>query len=167
MSYSLGLKNIHITHIPIFTYYPRHTHMQTRDTHINACKHNGDKSIYFRNKKVKVTQSCLTLCDPRNYTVHGILQAKILEWVAISFSKSSFPTQESNPGLPQCRQILHQLSYKGSPQHLLSLISFPFYKEKVFFNISPEWIAVLFSRGSSQPRDQTQVSHIAGRFSTI
>ena len=54
--------------------------------------------------KVKVTQSCPTLCDP---IVHGILQARILEWVA-------FP----------------------------------------------------FSRGSSQPRDRTQVSHIAGRFFT-
>ena len=52
-------------------------------------------------------QSCLTLCDPMNYTVHGILQARILEWV-------TFP----------------------------------------------------FSRGSSQPRDQTQVSHIAGGFFT-
>ena len=58
--------------------------------------------------KVKVTQSCLTLCIPMDYTVHGILQARILEWVA-------FP----------------------------------------------------FSRGSSQPRDQTQVSYIAcGCFSS-
>ena len=57
--------------------------------------------------KVKVTQSCPTLCDPMDYTVHGILQAGILEWVA-------FP----------------------------------------------------FSRASSQPRDQTQVSCIAGRFFT-
>ena len=56
---------------------------------------------------MKVTQSCLTLCDPMDYTVHGILQARILEWVA-------FP----------------------------------------------------FSRGSSQPRDRTQVSCIAGRFFT-
>ena len=32
--------------------------------------------------KVKVAQSCLTLCDPMDYTVHGILQARILEWVA-------------------------------------------------------------------------------------
>ena len=47
--------------------------------------------------------SQVTLCDPKDCTVHGILQARILEWVA-------FP----------------------------------------------------FSRGSSQPRDQTQVSHIAG-----
>ena len=30
----------------------------------------------------------------------------------------------------------------------------------------PEWVAAPFSRGSSQPRDQTQVSHIAGRFFT-
>ena len=53
--------------------------------------------------KIKVVQLCLTLCDPMDYTVHGILQARILEWVALPFSK-----------------------------------------------------------GSSQPRDRTQVSHIAG-----
>ena len=57
--------------------------------------------------EVKVTQSCLTLCNPMDYIVHEILQARILEWVA-------FP----------------------------------------------------FSRGSSQHRDQTQVSHIAGGFFT-
>ena len=56
---------------------------------------------------MKVAQSCPTLCDPFEYTVHGILQARILEWVA-------FP----------------------------------------------------FSRGSSQPRDQTRVSCTAGRFFT-
>ena len=57
--------------------------------------------------KVKVTQLCPTLCNPMDYTVHGILQARILEWVA-------FP----------------------------------------------------FPMGSSQPKDQTQVSHIASRFLT-
>ena len=57
--------------------------------------------------KVKVTQSCLTFCDPLDCTVHGILQARLLEWVT-----------------------------------------------------SP------FSRGSSQPRDRTQVSCIAGGFFT-
>ena len=57
--------------------------------------------------EVKVAQLCPTLCNPVDYTVHGILQARILETVA-------FP----------------------------------------------------FSRGSSQPRDQSQVSHIAGRFFT-
>ena len=57
--------------------------------------------------KVKVTQSCPTLCDPMDYTVHGIFLARILKWVA-------FP----------------------------------------------------FSGGSSQPRDQTQVSRVAGGFFT-
>ena len=38
---------------------------------------------------MKVTQSCLTLCDPIYYTVHGILQARILEWVAFPFSRWS------------------------------------------------------------------------------
>ena len=56
---------------------------------------------------VRVTQLCLIFCNPMDYTVHWILQARILEWVA-------FP----------------------------------------------------FSRGSSQPRDRTQVSHIAGGFFT-
>ena len=39
--------------------------------------------------KVKVAQSCLTLCDPMDYTVHGILQDRILEWVAVPFSRGS------------------------------------------------------------------------------
>jgi len=40
-------------------------------------------------KKVKVAQLCLTLCYPMDYTVHGILQARILEWVAFPFSRGS------------------------------------------------------------------------------
>ena len=48
-------------------------------------------------------------------SVHGILQARILKWVAISFSRI-FPTQGSYPGLLHCRQILYRLSYEGSPQ---------------------------------------------------
>ena len=39
--------------------------------------------------KVKVAQSCLTLCNPVDYTVHGILQARIREWVAFPFSRGS------------------------------------------------------------------------------
>ena len=39
--------------------------------------------------KVKVAQLCLTLCDPLDYRVHRILQARLLEWVAFSFSKGS------------------------------------------------------------------------------
>ena len=52
-----------------------------------------------------------------------------------------------NPGLPHCRQILYQLSHKWSQRIL-------------------EWVAYPFSRGSSQPRNQTRVSCIAGGFST-
>ena len=55
-------------------------------------------------------------CIPQGSSVREILQARILEWVAISFSGGIFPTQESNPGLLHCRQILSQLSYKGSPE---------------------------------------------------
>ena len=47
--------------------------------------------------KVKVTQSCWTLCDPMDYTVPGILQAKILEWIAFPFSKGS--SQPRSPTL--------------------------------------------------------------------
>ena len=43
----------------------------------------------YQSVKVKVAQSCPTLCDPMDYTDHGILQAKILEWVAIPFSGGS------------------------------------------------------------------------------
>ena len=39
--------------------------------------------------KVKVAQSCPTFYDPMDYTVHGILQARILEWVAFPFSRGS------------------------------------------------------------------------------
>ena len=44
--------------------------------------------------KMKVAQLCPTLCDPVDYTVHGILQARILEWVAFPFCSGS-----SNPGI--------------------------------------------------------------------
>ena len=47
--------------------------------------------------KVKVAQLCLTLCDPLDYTVHVILQARILEWVSFPFS---------NPGIePRSRTL--------------------------------------------------------------
>ena len=62
--------------------------------------------------KVKVAQSRPTLCNPMDYTVHRILQARIL---AYSLLWGIFPTQGLNPGLPHCRQILYQLSHKGSP----------------------------------------------------
>ena len=46
-------------------------------------------------------------CDSMDYTVHGILQAGILEWVAIPISREIFPTQGLNLDLLHCRWILH------------------------------------------------------------
>ena len=43
---------------------------------------------------MKVSQSCLTLCDPMGHTVREILQVRILEWVSFPFSMGS-----SNPGI--------------------------------------------------------------------
>ena len=82
--------------------------------------------------KVLVAQLCLTLCDPVDcsqpgFSVHSIFQARILEWVAISFSRGIFPTQGSNPGLPHCRQIIYHLSHQGYP------ISIPDLNEQLVF----------------------------------
>ena len=56
--------------------------------------------------KVKVAQSCLTLCNPMDYTVHGILQARILGVGSLSLLQGIFLTQESNQGLLHCRWTL-------------------------------------------------------------
>ena len=70
-------------------------------------------SLSFLNceSESEVAQSCPTLCDPVDWnlpssSIYGILQARILEWVAISFSRGIFPTQGLNPGLPHCGQML-------------------------------------------------------------
>ena len=86
-------------------------------------------------------------CSLPNSSVHGILQARTLEWVAIPFSRGIFRTQGTNPGLPHWRQILYPLSHQGSPRKL-------------------ERVAYPFSRRPSLPRDQTGVSCTAGRFFT-
>ena len=45
--------------------------------------------VTFSRREVRVAQLCPTLCNPRDHTVHGILQARILEWVAVPFSRGS------------------------------------------------------------------------------
>ena len=60
--------------------------------------------------KVNVTQSCLTLCDPMDYTVHGILQARILGWIAVPFSRDLL-NPEIEPRSPTLGVILYQLSH--------------------------------------------------------
>ena len=95
---------------------------------------------------VKVAESCLTLCDPMIYTVHGILQTKILEWVAFLFSRGS--SQPRDWTQVSCiAGELYQLSHKDSPRIL-------------------EWVGYSFTRRSSQPRNWTTVSCTAGGFFT-
>ena len=87
------------------------------------------EKIILRTKNMcmcgKSLQSCLTLCDPvdcslQGFSVHGIFQARVQEWVAISFSRgSSWPR---DPGLPHCRQKLYHLSHQGSPKLRLNHI---------------------------------------------
>ena len=58
---------------------------------------NENKGIIITKVRVKVAQLCPTLCDPMDCTVCGILQARILEWVAFPFSKGS--SQHRSPAL--------------------------------------------------------------------
>ena len=99
-----------------------------------------------------VTQLCPTLCDSMDCSlpgssVHGDSTGKNIGVSCHAFLQGIFPTQGSKPGLLHCRQILYQLSHKGSPRIL-------------------EWIASPFSSRSSQPRNRTGISCIAGRVFT-
>ena len=92
-----------------------------------------------------------------NYTVHGILQARILEWIALPFSRgSSQPRDQTHVSRTVggfffffflffffFGWILYQLSHKGSPRIL-------------------EWVAYPLSGRSYQPKNQTSVFCIAG-----
>ena len=70
-----------------------------------------------------VTQSCLTLCDPMDCgllgsSIHAILQARILEWVAISFSRGSSPLRDAtHVSCISCtgRRVLYHWCHLGSP----------------------------------------------------
>ena len=71
-----------------------------------------------RKMKVLVIQLSLTLCDPMDSTpgssVHGILQARILKWAAVSSSRGSPQPRGQTKVLPHCRQILYRMSHQGS-----------------------------------------------------
>ena len=60
--------------------------------------------------KVKVAQSCLTLCDPMDFTGHGILRARMLEWVAFPFSRDL-----PNPGIEPRSPALQADSLPAEP----------------------------------------------------
>ena len=65
--------------------------------------------------KAKVTQSCLTLCNPMDGPWNSPGQNTGVD--TLSLFQGIFPTQGSNPGLPHCRQILYQLSHREAQQY--------------------------------------------------
>ena len=96
-----------------------------------------------------VAQSCPTLrlhgLSPPGYSVHGDSPGKNTGVGCLALLQRIFPTQESNSGLLHCRWVLYCLKHQGSPRIL-------------------EWVAYSFSKGTSQSRNWTRVSCIAGGF---
>ena len=86
-------------------------------------------------------------CCPPGSSVHGDSPGKNTGMGCLALLQGIFPTQGSNPGLPNFRWILYCLSHQGTPRIL-------------------EWVAYSSSRGSSLPRNLTRVSCIAGGFFT-
>ena len=95
---------------------------------------------------MKVAHLCLTNCDPMDHTVYGILQARILEWVAF-LSPADLP----HPGLKPRSLVLQADSLPAEPQGSPRIV---------------EWVAYPFSSRSSWLGNQTGVSCIAGGFFT-
>ena len=89
---------------------------------------------------VKISQSCLALCKPMDYTVHGILQARILEWVDFPFSRGSSQPRNQT----QVSHIAGEFLTSWATRIL-------------------EWVAYPFSSGSSWPRNHSGVSCLADR----
>ena len=59
-------------------------------------------------------------CSPLGYSVHGILQARLLERAAIPFSRD-LPDPGIEPGLLHCRQIIYRLNHQESPTKVLEV----------------------------------------------
>ena len=73
--------------------------------------------------EVLVAQSCPTLCDPMDCSilgssVHGILHARILEWIVIPFSRN-LPNPGTEPGAPALQADSLLLSHQGSPKYCI------------------------------------------------
>ena len=118
----------------------------------------------------KSLQSCLTLCDPIDGTppgspVPGILQARTLEWVAISFS-NAWKWKVKVKSLSHVQLLA---THGLQPTRLLLPWDLPGKSTGVGCHclLQLEWLAIPFSRRSSWPKVQTPVSCIAGRFFTI
>ena len=122
--------------------------------------------------KVKVAQLCPTLCHPVDIYSPWNSPGQNAGVGSLSLLQGIFPTQRSNPGLP----ALWVDSLSAEPQSESEVAqSCPTLCDPVDCILPGssvhgilqarilEWVAISFSRGSSPPRDKTQVSHIAGR----
>ena len=78
--------------------------------------------------EVKFAQSCPTLCDSMGCIAHGILQVRLLEWVAFPFSRVSSQPRDwtwvscVTGSLPCCRQLLYKLSHQASLRALYPML---------------------------------------------
>ena len=98
---------------------------------------------------------CLTLCDPMDYTVHGILQARILEWVAISFSRD-LPDPGIEPRPPALQADCLMSEPPGKPKAPSSTGSFFF---NYFFLIFISWRLITSQHFSGFCHTLTWISH--------
>ena len=115
---------------------------------------------------VLVALSCMTLqpmdCSPPGSSVHGILQTRILDWIAIPFSRGSSGSRDWTLVSLIVGWFFNNWATREAQMKVKVAQSCP----TLWSGQNTGWVAVPFSRGSSQPRDQPQVSHIAGRFFT-
>ena len=118
-----------------------------------------------------------TDCSPPGSSLHGIYQAKVLEWVAITFSRGSFWPWDWTCVSCIVRQILNHWATRErkvkkaqSCMTLCDPMDYNLLGRSVHGTLQTrklEWVTFPFSRGSSWLRDRTQVSHITGGFFTV
>ena len=83
--------------------------------------------------KVKVAQSCLTLWNPMDCTVHGILQARILQWVAFPFSRRSSQSRDRTQVSLIAGGFFTNWAPREAPQwFLIVVLLFGLYKKDLF-----------------------------------
>ena len=81
------------------------------------------EALWPAERKVKVYQLCPIICDPMDYTVHGILQARILEWVAFPFSRGSSQSRDQTQLCGIARGFFCEVLPVGGPRGRLKVRS--------------------------------------------
>ena len=97
-------------------------------------------------ERVKVAQSYLTLCDPMDYIVHGILQARILEWVAFPFARGS--SQPRDQTLDKC--LLEQQNTRNYKRLKITVYMFSWGKLWTIREDEKTHVPLLKSRDQNQ-----------------